>query len=299
MSHHPLSPSAHIAELFFPRMTDDSQVAEIVERIGESGFYRWVETGIVTSQQASQRIHRSLQQQGLQLTQWMTFELLKENLDLCSLESSLRMRSVHRAKELVHLAAACGTRKLSVVSGRDPGAERREEAKRIFGDALCEIAEEMRQYPQMILQVEPLDRFAHKCQLIGPTDETVRWMAALRQSCPALYLAWDSAHTALNEEDLHQSLQQSAGLISQLHLANAITRPQAEGYGDYHMKFGAPGFLTPQCAADIVRTARSLTYANELADISIAVEMRTTESDDLWDNERQCREFLQAALAQG
>jgi hypothetical protein len=39
----------------------------------------------------------------------------------------------------------------------------------------------------------------------------------------------DSAHVALNEEDLIESLTTAAPLISQLHLANAILDPQAQG----------------------------------------------------------------------
>ena len=120
-------------------------------------------------------------------------------------------------------------------------------------------------------------------------------MKALRPDCPKLYLAWDSAHVALNEENLIESLTTAAPLISQLHLANAILDPQAQGYGDYHMKFGEPGFLTTASAAQIIRTALHLALPEELGPISLAIEMRTTDQDDLWDNERQCREFLQSA----
>ncbi|WP_411194926.1 hypothetical protein ACHQIU_05850 [Raoultella planticola] len=61
------------------------------------------------------------------------------------------------------------------------------------------------------------------------------------------------------------------------------------------MKFGEPGFLTTASAAQIIRTALHLALPEELGPISLAIEMRTTDQDDLWDNERQCREFLQSA----
>ncbi|MFW0768062.1 sugar phosphate isomerase/epimerase family protein [Trabulsiella odontotermitis] len=291
-----LYPSAHIAELFFPLANDENAILQVIRQVAATDYYQGFETGIIKQPDIARAIRSIAEQQHLHVTQWLTFELLRDNLNLSSLDSALREKSIRRACELVHLAAACGTTKLSLVSGSDPGEARREEAKKGFGEALIRIGEEIKQYPTMLMQVEPLDRFAHKCQLIGPTDETVAWMTQLRKDCPKLYLAWDSAHVALNEEDLAQSLRLAAPLISQLHLANAILDPKAEGYGDYHMKFGEPGFLTPRTAAEIVRTALSLPLPQEIGPISIAVEMRTTEQDDLWDNERQCRAFLQTAM---
>ena len=290
-----LYPSAHIAELFFPLAGDENAILQVISRIASIGYYRGFETGIIHQPKIATNIHKIAEENGLNVTQWLTFELLKDNLNLSSLDAELREKSIRRASELVHLAAECGTSKLSLVSGGDPGDTRREEAKKGFGEALVRIGEIVSQYDNMILQVEPLDRFAHKCQLIGPTDETVEWMKALRPDCPKLYMAWDSAHVALNQEDLTASLTLAAPLISQLHLANAILDPQAQGYGDYHMKFGEPGFLTLTSAAYIIQTAMQLALPKELAPISIAIEMRTTEQDDLWDNERQCREFLKAA----
>lgn len=290
-----LYPSAHIAELFFPEMTQEAKVADIVRRIADIGYYRGFETGIIHQPEIARQIRTVAEERRLNVTQWLTFELLKDNLNMCSLDAELRKKSMLRACELVHLAAECGTTKLSLVSGSDPGPEQREEAKKVFGEVLVQIGEVVRQYPGMIMQIEPLDRFAHKCQLIGPTPETVSWMNDLKADCPDLYMAWDSAHVALNEEDLAESLTLSAPLIGQLHLANAILDPAAEGYGDWHMKFGEPGFLTTEVAGNIIATALSLPLPMHNGPVSIAVEMRTTAQDDLWDNERQCREFLQAA----
>ena len=293
-----LYPSAHIAELFFPLAGDENAMLHVIQRIASIDYYQGFETGIIHQSHIAKNIRQLAEKHPLHVTQWLTFELLKDHLNLSSLDPELREKSIRRACELVHLAAECGTSKLSLVSGSDPGDTHREDAKKGFGEALVRIGEVVSQYDNMILQVEPLDRFAHKCQLIGPTDETVAWMKALRADCPKLYLAWDSAHVALNQEDLVASLTLAAPLISQLHLANAILDPQAQGYGDYHMKFGEPGFLTLASAAQIIKTAMQLELPKELAPISIAIEMRATKQDDLWDNERQCREFLQHAWQQ-
>lgn len=288
-----LYPSAHLAELFFPITHDEEAMLQVISKIAVSDYYQGFETGIFHHPTIRKKIASLAEAHHLHVTQWLTFELLKQDLNLSSLDSELRSKSIRRACELVHMAAECGTTKLSLVSGSDPGDAQRPEAMKGFSEAIVQIGETVSQYDGMILQIEPLDRFAHKCQLIGPTDETVAWMKQLRPDCPKLYLAWDSAHVALNQENLTESLTLAAPYIAQLHLANAILDPQAAGFGDYHMKFGEPGFLTHDTAAHIIHTARNLPLPSELGPISIAVEMRTTAQDDLWDNEQQCRAFLQ------
>lgn len=290
-----LYPSAHIAEVFFPVSNDENMLLCIIQEIAAIGYYHGFETGIIHQSKIAKNIRLLAENNKLNVTQWLTFELLKDNLNLSSLDNELRERSISRACELVHLSAECGTSKISLVSGSDPGDRLREEGKKCFGEALVRISEVVRQYDNMLLQVEPLDRFAHKCQLIGPTNEAVEWLKSLRPDCPKLYLAWDSAHVALNQENLEESLTMAAPYISQLHLANAILDPQSEGYGDYHMKFGPPGFLTTEVAATIIRTANNLELPKNFGPISIAVEMRTNNSSDMWENEQQCRKFMQNA----
>ena len=292
-----LVPSAHIAELFFPDMQDESKVVDIAERLSQQPFYRFIETGMVMQAAQARRLRDISETQQVKLTQWMTFVLNQQGLNLSSPDRLQRKHSMKRACELVHRAADCGATRIAFVSGSDPGAAQREAAKSALGETLEQIGEVMSQYPQMIMQLEPLDRFAHKCQLIGPTDETLSWMKQLRRTCPRLYLAWDSAHVALNQEDLIVALRQSGSLVSQLHLSNAILDPNDPGYGDHHMRFGVPGFLTPAVAANIVAAARQLPDDPFIEERSIAVEMRTTDQDDRWQTEQACRDFLQQALA--
>ncbi|WP_312054861.1 TIM barrel protein [Pantoea brenneri] len=292
-----LVPSAHIAELFFPDMQDESRVVDIADHLSQQPFYRFIETGMVLQPAQARRLRDISETKQVKLTQWMTFVLNQQGLNLSSPDRIQRKRSMKRACELVHRAAECGATRIAFVSGSDPGAAQREAAKSALGETLEQVGEVMSQYPQMIMQLEPLDRFAHKCQLIGPTDETLRWMQQLRRTCPRLYLAWDSAHVALNQEDPVEALRLWGALVSQLHLANAILDPHDPGYGDHHMRFGAPGFLTPAVATAIVAAARQLPNDPRLDERSIAVEMRTTPDDDRWQIEQACREFLQQALA--
>ncbi len=153
-----LYPSAPYCRAFFLPLTgDENAVADVVRRIADGGYYRGIETGIIHQPHIAETIRAIAGQHGLKVTQWLTFELLKDRLNLSSLDTTLRETSIRRACELVHLAAECGTGKLSLVSGGDPGEPLREEAKKGFAEALIRIGETVRQYPEMLIQVEPLD----------------------------------------------------------------------------------------------------------------------------------------------
>ena len=121
-----LYPSAHIAELFFPLTDDENAVAQVVRRLADIGYYRGFETGIIHQPAIAKTIRDLAGRHDLKVTQWLTFELLKDRLNLSSLDKTLRETAINRACELVHLAAECGTSKLSLVSGGDPGDTLRE-----------------------------------------------------------------------------------------------------------------------------------------------------------------------------
>ncbi|WP_439257727.1 sugar phosphate isomerase/epimerase family protein [Lonepinella sp. BR2271] len=285
-------PSLLIPEIFFPMMGNEKNILDIVHKISDIGFYQCIELGILFDKDIINKVRNIAENNHLKITQWMTFELLKHNLNLASLDKEQRKKSVSRAKELVHIAGTQGTTKLSLVSGPKPESHLQNEAKKYLSESLIELSQELTQYNGLILQIEPLDCFAHKKQLIGLTNDTVDWITSFRKECPNLYIAWDSAHVCLNQEDLTQSLITAAPLISQLHLSNAVLDPNSPKYGDFHMKIGKPGFLDHKSAISILKTARELNIPNRFDELSVAVEVRGNENDDLWKNELECRKFL-------
>jgi sugar phosphate isomerase/epimerase len=291
-----LHPSLLIGEMFFPIIHDEQNISKIIRRAGEIGFYEGVETGMILSSQAARDIRTACEDKSLRLTQWATLTINKENLNLSSVDNEIRRKSLERVKELVHLSAECGAKTFAVTSGRDPGAAYREEAKKCLADSLHAICDEVRQYKDMDVVMEHLDRYVHKKQLMGPVDETFAWMMPIHQDCPNMYLGWDAAHAALGGENLITTIHQAATIMVQMHLSNAVLNPSDPLYGDNHMKYGAPGFLTVEVAAELFRTAISLDTPKERNGIFTSVEVRPKDGDDLWANEQGCREFLKAAI---
>ena len=289
-----LVPAAQAAELFYFRMRDEDFLLDAVERMVDGGFYRAAGIGVLERPESLRRARR-LSERGFRLTSWTTFYMTERGLCLHAADPALRKRSVRAALELAHRAAEGGVGDLAFVSGDDPGeAERHAATARLF-ESLEQICREMRRYPGMHLLLEPLDRGAHKNQLIGPTDEAAALVGALNRIHGNAFLVWDSAHIALNREDLAESLGRFGALTAQIHLSNAVLDPADPRYGDHHMLCREPGFLTDETAAELLKKAAGLPRG-AAGEVYVAMESRTLPGGDPVENERVLRAFLLRAL---
>lgn len=297
-----LQPSAHLYEGFMPLAASERLFCDVLRKIPEIGFYRGIETGVFFEPQSLRDVRRLREENGWRLTMWATPWMLLDGLNLSSLDETLRARSVRRAIELVALAAETGASHFGLPSGSDPGDADREQAKTLLFESLSQIAEKAAQYEGMRILLEPLDRYAHKKQLIGPMRESMEWFAPLHAQHPNLLIHWDSAHEALGGIDLVESLQLAKPYLAQFHLCNAILDPVHPLYGDLHMDIGsAPGFetdgyLTPDVAARILADAAACRPIDGDRPLHVAVEMRAHLGDDMWQKERTSRAFLQEAF---
>jgi sugar phosphate isomerase/epimerase len=188
-----------------------------------------------------------------------------------------------------------GVSVFGVAGGPDPGPDGRTEETAQFRRSLLELGEAAEAMGDVVVGVEPMDREAHKRCLIGPTREAVRLLAAVREHYPGVAVSWDSAHTALNGEDLFESLSTCGDLVAQIHLSNAVLDPASADYGDQHMAIGAPGFLTADTIRAILSHCRRA-RGPSAGTLNVAVEVRTSPGADPWSNVMQCEAVLREAL---
>ncbi len=287
-------PSLLIPEIYHPVMNDKGYTAGLIEELGSEGFYRSFEICDGFDAEDRGRIRTAAQANGLVITQWLTFFIYRHNLDVSSLDSSLRLETVRRIKENLYLAAECGASNVAFIPGPDPGIERRKEGFEAFYESLCAICEEAASYNLTIL-VEPLDRDAHKKRLVGPTEEAVALLSRVRQQYLNAGIAFDTAHAALNGEDIEQAIVLAGSCLEQIHFSNAILDKESEGYGDHHMPIGLPGFLTTEKIASILR-AVGQPNDPEGKGVRIAMEVRSHEQSDIEQNAKSARTILEAAI---
>ncbi|MFV0335191.1 MAG: sugar phosphate isomerase/epimerase family protein [Tropicimonas sp.] len=291
-----LVPSCLIPEVYAAWKDEPGFVAGQVERIAAEGFYGSVELSPVEARADRDRIRRVCAEHSVFVAVWLTSVLEREGLDFCAVDEASRRDAVEAVKRLLPAALECGAGTVALVGGSDPGPALRERGYESCRRSLIEIAAEAANLGASVM-MEPLDRYAHKKRLVGPTDETVALFARVRAEQPDFGFAFDTAHAALNGEEVSDAIALAGDQVVNLHLSNAVLDPQDPLYGDHHMMPGPPGFLTLRKAAEIiVQTGR---LGDRLGrGIRIAMEARAPLAEDPQFTARLAHDFLVAALKQ-
>lgn len=273
-----LIPSLLVPEVYAPWKAEPGFVVRQIERAAREEFYRSIEIGPIGDPADRTAIREICRSSHIQVSVWLTQVLDEESLDLTSIDETLRERSVELIKRALPQATESGASTIALVGGRDPGPALRERGYDSFVTSLTAICAAAADLGAAVM-FEPLDRFAHKKRLIGPTDEAVAAIARVRSESPTFGLAFDTAHSALNEEDIAAALAMAREQIINLHLSNAVLEKETPLYGDHHIVPGAPGFLTVERAAAIVAETLRLGIGPARG-LRVAVETRARPTDD-------------------
>lgn len=290
-------PSAHLLEMFNPYMNDEARMIEVLRRTVALGFYRAVELPVFFDAANRSAVRAIIEGERLLGTTFAGPYLAVRGLSLSDQDEGARRRAVALVTQLADYAAESGMRNLCVASGPDPAPELRGLAKVALADSMIALADHARDLG-LNLTIEPLDRNAHKRQLIGPMEETVTWFAPIHDRCPNAYIHWDSAHEALGGIDLVRSLDFASPYLAQLHLCDAILDPAHPCFGDLHMDCAlAPGwetegFLTPEVGARILSRVASFDTPAGVSAVCASVEIHGHPGDHLWLIEEHARSFL-------
>ncbi len=287
-------PSLLASECFYPYISKEDILLDAIEKMMDEGYYKRVEAGTFHSEKQRARLSHIVEQHHIGYTQWITNDIATLGLNPASVDKEIRQKTIGKMMELVDMAAESGADRIAMVSGPDPGERLREEARQGLKEVLQAVLEKIETYPRMRLLLEPLDRDAHKKHLIGPSDEAVQMVELADSGHGRCLLSWDSAHAALNDECLGESLRVSAPCLGHIHLANAILAPGQSGYGDWHMRMGRPGFLDVPCGTDILTEAASVWQEN--VKLGVSVECRCPAGCNPFQIEAECRAFLERIL---
>jgi sugar phosphate isomerase/epimerase len=288
-------PTLLIPEVYYPYCNVVGFTANLLEKLAEDGFYQAVEIGYGYDSLERKHIFETAKLKNLLVTQWLTTLINEKNLDISAIDSNKRREAVKQIKGSLYAAAECGASNVAFISGPDPGFNQREEAAESFYLSLCEVCEEAAIYNMKVL-VEPLDREAHKRRFLGPTSEAVTLFARVRESYPNIGLAFDTAHAALNGEDIYEALELAKEQINQLHFSNAVLAADDELFGDHHMPIGKPGFLDVEKMVGILRYVEELGITKDKG-LRVSVEARGSRNQGLHENEKAVRSVLEKAFS--
>jgi len=286
-----------ITQLIFPEVRRESGATlEKVEFACRSGFYRAVEIAEVSDSGERRHIREAVKECGLSLIYWVSLLQMESGLSISSPNESTRREAVDLLLPHMAFAGECGAGSIGFVSCRDPGVGFRGDGLKSLRQSVRELAGEARAHGIGCLELETMDREAHKKHLLGPTVEALEFIEGVREEVPGLKLVFDTSHVRLLGEDVLDSLGAAASFTSRIHLANCVHDPSHPGFGDHHIPPGPPGYLDEAMMVSILSQALSLRMFDPGSWVVVSVESAGSGGRASWDLEEQLREILLSVM---
>jgi sugar phosphate isomerase/epimerase len=286
-----LIPSLLIPEIYFPEKEKEGISSYLIEKYALEGFYQSYEISDIRDSKERKQIARLVENHKIQLTQWLPSLINREKLDLSSLNSKKRYDSIQIIKENLYLASECGANSVALISGKDPGASCRDSALKVMFESLSEICDEANKFKITIL-IEPIDYKTSKNGLLGSVSLVSEMIERLKLTYKNIGLVFDTAHSALNEENIFNALEVTKSHIRGIHLSNAVLDKKSHLYGDNHIPIGEPGFLTENLITQFLCKAGELLNDQ----VNVAIEVRSRSSEECLSVEQNVRTIFKTAL---
>jgi sugar phosphate isomerase/epimerase len=242
--------------MIFPEtLTGSGPILETVSRIVNDDFFSMIEVGHINDAEVRKQVAEVIATSHVRVAFGAQSSILTKKLDLNSFDEAKRREALATLMPLIDEAKEIGARRLAVMSGPDPGEEKRVAARELLIQSLLELCSYGKDRG-MSLTLETFDRTVEKKSLIGPSDEAVMVSKAVRKQFPDFGLMYDMGHAPLLEEDSAKSLILLKDHLVHVHVGNCVKKPGLPAYGDQHPRFGLSG--SENDVPQLVRFLRAL-----------------------------------------
>jgi sugar phosphate isomerase/epimerase len=214
---------------------------ETVKCIALDPFFSAIEITHITDEQQRRRVRDICQLAHLDIGFGAQPIILGQGLDLNSLDETQRGRAVAKMKELLDEACFMGADSFVVLSGKDPGKDKRGPAIQALTASLGELCDYSESQGGPTVIAEAFDCDVDKCCLLGPAALCRQVAEAVCREHNNFGLMVDLSHIPLLRESPQEALEPVKEFLAAAHLGNAVLDPNLPGYGDYHPIFGTPG----------------------------------------------------------
>lgn len=168
--------------------------------------------------------------------------LLVNQLDLNSLNEGEEKKAVAEVKAGVDEAYEMGAKGLAFLSSKNPGEERRGQARKLLVSSIKEICDYAKFQGNLGITLEIFDREIDKRCLIGPANESRLVAEEIRKEFDNFGLMVDLSHLPLLNETPTQSIMPIKDYLVHAHMGNCVLRDKKHpAYGDQHPRFGIEG----------------------------------------------------------
>jgi sugar phosphate isomerase/epimerase len=254
---------------------------ETVKHIAVDPFFSAIEITHIVDEEQRRRVRDMCRLAQLEIGFGAQPAILGQGLDLNSLDKNRRQQAVAKLKELLDEACFMGATSFAVMSGKDPGRDRRPEAIQALALSLGELCAYSAEQngPKVIAEVFDFD--VDKCCLIGPAPLARELAEAVCREHDNFGLLVDLSHIPLCRESPKQALEPVKEFLAAAHLGNAVLDQALPCYGDYHPIFGTPGSANdiPE-TVDFLRTLVEIGFLDGQKRPMVSFEIKPMEGQD-------------------
>lgn len=224
----------------FPEVVNGTgPVVETLERIAEDDFFTAVEVGWIKDVQQRTRAAQLLKIAHLEVCYACQPAIFSQKLNLNSLDPDQRKRAIKQVFNCLKEAFDLGASAVRIPAGKDPGPEKREEAKKLLVDSLTQICEYARGMGDPAITLKIFDRDIDKESLIGHFRDAFDIAEQLRASYPKFGLLADLSHFPLLREKPEEALPLVKDYLMAFHIGNCVMNDRRHPlYGDLQPRFG-------------------------------------------------------------
>lgn len=224
----------------FPQtIKGDGPILETVKEIVDDDFFKAIEVTWIKDEKVRIQVRDLLSSSGMAIGFGAQPPLLLNKLDLNAFDNDRRQEATAQVKASVDEALFMRARGIAVLSGPDPGQEKREAARGLLVDSLNEICSYAAERGDISVILETFDRGIGKNCLIGPTEEAVLVAEELRKDYSNFGLMLDLSHLPLLGESASHALGAAGDYLAHVHMGNCVMRDENHpAYGDEHPCFG-------------------------------------------------------------
>lgn len=216
-------------------------IVQTVERLCEDDFFTAIEMGTVKDIKARTETARLLEISGMEVAYACQPTLFPNKLSLNHLDPKERQKALNAVINNLKEAYDLGATSIRIPAGKDPGPEKREEAKKLLIDSLSQICEKAKEFGDPLITLKIFDRSIDKESLIGPVNDALDIAQALCPSYEKFGLLTDLSHFPLLGEKPEKTLPKLKDYVKAFHIGNCVYKDRLHPvYGDLQPRFGVP-----------------------------------------------------------
>jgi sugar phosphate isomerase/epimerase len=227
--------------MIFPEtLTGSGPILETVSRIVNDDFFSMIEIGHINDSEVRKQVADTIATSHARVGFGSQATILTKKLDLNSFDETKRKEALSILMPQIDEAKEVGAKRLAVLSGPDPGEDKRSAARDLLVQSLLELCAYAKERGVSIT-LETFDRTIEKKSLIGPSDEALMVAKAVKKQYPDFGLIYDMGHAPLLDEDPAKSLRLLKDDLVHVHIGNCVKKLGLLAYGDQHPRFGLNG----------------------------------------------------------